>query len=173
MGSDMSSACGSYGIGDNYPVYCVSWNDVQDFIDGLNTKTGKTYRLPTEAEWEFAARGGNSSPNYKYSGSDNIDEVAWYWDNSGSSTQPVGTKAFNELGIYDMSGNVWEWVNDWYGSYSTSSVTNPLGPELGSYRVFRGGSWNYGARFCRVSYRHSNYPDDGYNDVGFRLAISH
>jgi uncharacterized repeat protein (TIGR02543 family) len=177
MGSLPSSISNSYGMGDNYPVYYVSWNDIQTFITTLNNMTGKKYRLPTEAEWEFAARGGNSgkNQNYKYSGSDNIDEVAWYSVNSGSKTHPVGEKAPNELGLYDMSGNVYEWVNDWYGSYSGSAVSNPTGPNTGSHRVGRGGSWYNDAWFCRVSFR-PNRPDGGpaYRAIilGFRLGLS-
>ena len=161
MGSLPSSISSSYGMGDNYPVYYVSWYDIQDFINELNAKTGKNYRLPTEAEWEFAARGGRSSKNYRYSGSDSIDEVAWYYGNSSSKTHPVGEKQPNELGIYDMSGNVWEWVSDWYGSnyYSSSPGSNPPGPTSGSYRVDRGGSWHNVAGDCRVANRGDYYPD--------------
>jgi len=129
--------------GENLPVENVSWDDAQEFIRKLNSITGKKYRLPTEAEWEFAARGGNNSKGYKYSGSDDINQVAWYDDNSGNRTYPVGQKAPNELGIYDMSGNVWEWCSDWYGDYPSGAVTNPTGPVNGSNRVFRGGSWDY------------------------------
>ena len=165
--------------GDNLPVECVSWDDVQEFLRKLNAMTGKRYRLPTEAEWEFAARGGNSSRGYKYSGSNNIDNVAWYTDNSGSRTHAVGTKSPNELGIYDMSGNVWEWCQDWYsGSYYGSSPrTNPQGPNSGSYselrgdcRVIRGGCWGNDAGDCRVSYRFRS-PNACYDYLGFRLAL--
>ena len=156
--------------GDNLPVENVSWNDIQEFIKKLNAQTGKKFRLPTEAEWEYAARGGNQSKGYKYSGSNSISEVAWYDGNSGDKTHPVGQKAPNELGIYDMSGNVYEWCQDWYGDYSSSSQTNPTGPSSGSYRVLRGGSWNYSARSCRVSDRGSGTPDSRRNNRGFRLA---
>jgi len=160
---------------DNLPVERVSWNQVKVFIDSLNRKTGKTYRLPTEAEWEYAARGGNNSKGYKYSGSDNIDNVAWYVDNNTEyGTKPVGTKSPNELGIYDMSGNVWEWVSDWYGPYSSDAQTNPTGPTTtGTYRVIRGGSWyDYdGGGYCRVSSRSIKSPDFSFNDLGFRLAL--
>ena len=149
MGSNPSSFTGS-GL---LPVEYVSWDDCQTFITKLNVLTGMQFRLPTEAEWEFAARGGNSSQGYKYSGSNNIDDVAWYGSNSNYNTHEVGTKAPNELGLYDMSGNVWEWCQDWYGSYSSSAQTNPTGPTSGSYRVFRGGGWGSIARACRVSYR--------------------
>ncbi len=156
---------------DNLPVEQVSWNDVQTFINTLNGKTGKRYRLPTEAEWEYAARGGGKSGGYKYSGGNNIDDVAWYKDNSGKSTHPAGAKSPNELGIYDMSGNVYEWASDWFGGYSSTAQTNPAGPASGSNRVIRGGGWFLDARRCRVSYRYYNHPDGSYNDLGFRLAL--
>ena len=159
--------------GDNLPVETVSWNDCQDFIRKMNALTGKNFRLPTEAEWEFAARGGNNSRGYKYAGSNNIGDVAWYDNNSGSKTHVVGTKSPNELGIYDMSGNVWEWCQDWYGSYSSASQTNPTGASSGSYRVLRGGSWNYSARDCRSSHRYCCTPvSRGYFSFGLRLVLS-
>ena len=158
--------------GDNLPVENVSWNEVQEFITRLNERTGQHYRLPTEAEWEYAARGGNQSKKYKYSGSNMILDVAWYADNSGSKTHPVGTKQPNELGIYDMSGNVWEWCYDWYGDYSSSSQTDPIGASSGSYRVNRGGSWGTDAGSVRVSDRYSIAPDFRYFSIGFRLARS-
>lgn len=170
----------SYFKGDlNRPVECVSWNDCQTFITKLNELTGKQFRLPTEAEWEFAARGGNLSQGYKYAGSNTIGDVAWYYDNSyalGSShpdygTHPVGTKAPNELGLYDMSGSVSEWCQDWSGSYSSESQTNPTGPASGSLRVYRGGSWSYYARYCRVSYRYDDDPSGTYFNFGLRLAL--
>ena len=160
----------SYDKGSRRPVEQVSWNDCQDFIRKLNELTGANFRLPTEAEWEFAARGGNSSRGYKYSGSNTLDEVAWYIKNSGSETHDVGTKSLNELGLYDMSGNVYEWGNDYYGSYSSSSQTNPKGPKQGSYRVCRGGCWYRFARYCRVSFRFSSTPDDRYFHIGLRLC---
>ena len=161
--------------GDNNPVEQISWNDCQEFIKKLNSLTGKNFRLPTEAEWEFAARGGNKSRGYKYSGSNTIDDVAWYAKNSGGNTgntYPVKTKQANELGIYDMSGNVWEWCQDWKGSYSSEAQTNPKGATTGSYRVNRGGSWRDNAVRCRSSYRNDRYPDLRYNYLGFRLALS-
>ena len=161
----------SYFKGDNLPVEFVSWNEVQEFLRKLNAMTGKRYRLPTEAEWEFAARGGNSSRGYKYSGSNSLGNVAWYYDNSGSGTHAVGTKSPNELGIYDMSGNVCEWCQDWNGSYSSSSQRNPKGPNSGSYRVYRGGSWNGNARSCRVSFRYHFTPGLRNNGIGFRLVL--
>ena len=157
--------------GDNLPVEQVSWNDVQEFLRKLNAMTGKRYRLPTEAEWEFAARGGNSSRGYKYSGSNSFGSVAWYYDNSGGRTHAVGTKSPNELGIYDMSGNVYEWCQDWYGGYSSSSQRNPKGPNSGSHRVVRGCCWSGDARFCRVSYRYYLTPVYRNNVLGFRLAL--
>ena len=159
--------------GDNLPVEQVSWNDCQTFINRLNSYTGRNFRLPTEAEWEFAARGGNYSRHYKYSGSNYISDVAWYGDNCGNRTHPVGTKQANELGLYDMSGNVWEWCSDWDGSYSSNSQSNPTGPNSGSNRVLRGGGWYIIAGGCRSSYRGCRTPGDRYRDLGFRLVLSH
>lgn len=161
----------SYFTGTNLPVEYVSWVDCQSFITKLNELTGKTFRLPTEAEWEYAARGGKKSKGYKYSGSNTIDNVAWYTSISSSKTHEVGTKSPNELGIYDMSGNVWEWCSDWYGSYSSSSQTDPTGPTSGSARVLRGGSWGNYARYCRVSLRDSTAPSSRGSDCGFRLVL--
>lgn len=158
--------------GDNLPVECVSWDDCQTFINRLNSYTGRNFRLPTEAEWEFAARGGNYSRHYKYSGSNYISDVAWYDGNSSNRTHPVGTKQANELGLYDMSGNVWEWCSDWYGSYSSYSQNDPTGPNSGSYRVNRGGSWRYGAWLCRSSCRFSSSPGLRFNFLGLRLVLS-
>ena len=161
----------SYFKGSNKPVEYVSWNDCYTFIEKLNQLTGKNFRLPTEAEWEYAARGGNKSQGYKYSGSNTIGNVAWYTDNSGGKTHDVKTKQANELGIYDMSGNVWEWCQDRYGSYSSGSQTNPTGPASGSSRVFRGGSWGDSARYCRVSNRDYYNPANRRNTFGFRLIL--
>jgi formylglycine-generating enzyme required for sulfatase activity len=158
--------------GDDLPVERVSWEEAQEFISRLNKATGKKYRLPTEAEWEYAARGGTKNRNYKYSGSNSIDEVAWYEDNSGDKTHPVGTKKANELGIYDMNGNIWEWCNDWYGNYDSSAQTNPVGALSGSYRVIRGGSWNYYAYGCRVANRLRYSPGFRNTRIGFRIACS-
>jgi formylglycine-generating enzyme required for sulfatase activity len=165
-----------YG-GDDSPVEGVSWDAAQEFIAKLKELSGMALRLPTEAEWEYAARGGNRSKGYKYSGSNNIDEVAWYWDNSGGieyGVRPIGTKAPNELGLYDMCGNVWEWVSDWYGEdyYRSAPQTNPQGPETGECRVLRGGWWGYKQGGCRVSSRGNLYPDAQFNFLGFRLALT-
>ena len=157
--------------GSDLPVECVSWDTCQEFIQKLNSLTGRNFRLPTEAEWEFACRGGINSRGYKYSGSNDIDNVAWYDGNSGDQTHPVGTKAPNELGIYDMSGNVWEWCSDWYADYTSNSQTNPKGPQSGSFRVGRGGSWNGRAGYCRSSYRCIINPAYRFGSLGLRLAL--
>ena len=167
MGSNLSKK----NYGDNYPVENVNWDDVQVFIKKLNEITGEKYRLPTEAEWEYAARGGNKNQGYIYSGSNNIYDVAWF-NLSEGEIMPVGAKQPNELGIYDMSGNVWEWCNDWYGKYSSSILNNPKGPSSGNKRVIRGGS-TYSAGWCsRVHYRTSSEPSRRNGQVGFRLALS-
>lgn len=170
MGNNPSSFKGS-----TKPVEKVSWDDCQTFISKLNNLLssqlgGKRFALPTEAQWEYAARGGKKSQGYKYAGSNSLSAVAWYTENSGKSTHNVGTKSPNELGLYDMSGNVWEWCQDWYGSYSSSSQSNPTGPSGGSYRVNRGGGWD-GAGYCCVLYR-SYYAPFYRNDcLGFRLVL--
>ena len=158
--------------GDNLPVERVSWYDCQEFISKLNSITGKTFRLPTEAEWEYAARGGKKSRGYQYSGSSNLSDVAWYKDNSGSKTHTVGSRQANELGIYDMSGNVWEWCQDCFGTYSNSSQVNPTGANSRSKRVIRGGCWYYSAGCCRSSYRDYNTPGSRFDNLGFRLVLS-
>ncbi len=173
----------SYFKGDNRPIENVSWNDIQKFLRKLNRKTGKKYRLPTEAEWEYAASGGHyfKQTGLSYSGSNNIDEVAWYIVNSRKKgylhkdygIHPVGQKKPNQLGLYDMCGNVWEWCSDWYGDsyYKNSSIKNPKGASNGHSRVLRGGSWNDRAYFCRLKSRWSlNYPRNNYNGIGFRLV---
>ncbi len=170
--SDGSKWSSTYGIGDNYPAYYISYNDVQEFITKLNDLTDMAFRMPTEAEWEYAAKGGRKSNGYTYAGSNTIDEVAWYTSNSGSKTHPVAQKKSNELGLYDMSGNVWEWCSDWYGSYSSSTVSDPVGASSGSNRVFRGGGWDNGATSCRVAFRHSSSPSYRCSSIGFRLALS-
>ncbi|MDR3328980.1 MAG: formylglycine-generating enzyme family protein [Prevotellaceae bacterium] len=174
MGSwpDSSSAPSPFlGAGDDYPAYGVSWKDAQKFIAKLNQLTGKRYRLPTEAEWEYAARGGSGAPATKYSGSDAIGDVAWHSGNSGSKAHAVGAKVANELGIYDMSGNVWEWCSDWYGSYGSAAQSNPTGASAGATRVLRGGSWSPGDANCRVADRAHDSPGYRSSAVGFRLAL--
>ena len=172
MGSNPSS----FIKGDNYPVEDVSWNDCQDFIRKLNNMLsselgGKRFSLPTEAQWEYAARGGKKSGHYKYAGSNNIGSVTWYGGHSGSRTHPVGQKVANELGLYDMSGNVYEWCQDWYGSYTGVSQTNPTGAASGSVRVLRGGSWITNEGSCRVSGRYKSPPDFRDGIRGLRLVL--
>lgn len=174
MGSNPSRYKGS-----RRPVEKVSWEDCQVFIRRLNQRTGKNFRLPTEAEWEYAARGGRKSNGYKYAGGSSIDDVAWYTKNSldkGSShpdygTHNVGTKRANELGLYDMSGNVYEWCQDWKVTYPSSSQTNPQGPSSGSDRVDRGGCWFSDAGDCRVSFRDGGTPSFRYDCLGLRLSL--
>ncbi len=160
----------------NRPVECVSWNDCQEFIKKLNLLTGENFRLPTEAEWEYAAQGGNKSQGYKYAGSNYIDEVAWHENNSNDdtdtkSTHPVKSKIANELGLYDMSGNVNEWCYDKFANYPTETQTNPTGATEGTHRVYRGGSFCSNEPLCRIKTRHNSPPDIYYTDLGFRLAI--
>ena len=161
--------------GDSRPVEQVSWNEAMAFCKKLNEQgkapRGWKFTLPTEAQWEFAARGGNKSKGYTYSGSNDVDDVAWYWENSGKETHTVRQKGANELDLYDMSGNVWEWCLDRYGSYSSGAVTDPQGQQDGSNRVLRGGGWNGIALYCRSAYRYGSYPDDRYFSGGFRLAL--
>ena len=175
MGSDEGWS-NDYGKGSNYPAYDVSYNEAVDFCKRLNELTDYKYgfRLPTEAEWEYAARGGKKSNGYKYSGSNNIDDVAWYVDNSGYVAHPVKSKKCNELGLYDMSGNLWEWCSDWYSSsyYSNSPSNNPTGPKSGDYRVLRGGGWSHGESGCRVADRYYCIPDCSIYLFGFRVASS-
>lgn len=181
----------SHFKGDDLPVESVSWDEVQEFLKKLNEKTGKKYRLPSEAEWEYAARGGQFSIGFEYAGSNDLNEVGWYWENSGDKplsgdwnwdkitanngkTHPVGQKKTNELGLYDLSGNVWEWCeDDWHNSYKLAPndgsawADNPRGP----FRVIRGGSWYGGSRDCRAAFRNFLGPDYRVNGVGFRLAL--
>ena len=167
---------------DQCPVERVSWNDIQEFLQKLNAQTGQKYRLPTEAEWEYAARGGQrgKANNYLYSGSNTIGEVAWYDGNAEQgnthgaekTTRPVGGKKPNELGLYDMSGNVYEWCSDWYGDdyYENSPQQNPRGPGEGTYRVLRGGGWGSSPRRCRAAPRNLSAPTSRNAGLGFRLA---
>ena len=156
----------------NHPVIHVSWNDAKAYCEWLSNKTSEIYRLPTEAEWEYAARGGNKSSNFKYSGSNIIGDVAWYTTNSDNKTHSIGKKAANELGLHDMSGNVWEWCNDWFDEnyYKNKAVIDPIGPASGSFRVFRGGSWLNLSDGCRVSDRYSYSPSLRYGYGGFRVV---
>ena len=168
-----SKAGGSnvYGTGPEYPMYYVSWEEAMDFCRQLSQKTGRKYTLPTEAQWEYAARGGKNPDGTKYAGRSSVDAAAWYYDNSGSSTHPVATKQPNALGLYDMSGNVWEWCSDWYSAgYAGYDTNNPQGPESGSYRVARGGSWSYNAGYCRVSNRDYGTPSRRNYVLGFRVV---
>ncbi len=157
--------------GGECPVERVSWKDVQVFIQKLNQQEGTDkYRLPTEAEWEYAARAGTTT-DYSFGDSDaDLDEYAWYYENSGEKTHPVGQKKPNPWGLYDMHGNVWEWCQDWYGDYPKGHVTDPTGPSRGSYRVIRGGSWGNGAYYCRSAERGDSSPAYRHFNVGFRLA---
>jgi formylglycine-generating enzyme required for sulfatase activity len=183
----------TFGVGANYPMYYVSWDDIVGTgsttgytINGVAYKTdgfcykltmavfgntnGSKFSLPTEAQWQYAAKGGRQTHNYTYSGSNTIGDVAWYYDNA-STSHAVGTKAANELGIYDMSGNVREWCSDWYGSTYPTGTNNPVGATSGSYRVTRGGSWDYGASDCTVSYRYNNTPTNRSIHLGFRVVL--
>jgi formylglycine-generating enzyme required for sulfatase activity len=176
MGSNPSSFS---NCGDDCPVEEVSWYDVQAFITEMNQRGEGTYALPTEAQWEYAARAGsttafaNGDITETGSGYDsNLDAMGWYNYNSGSVTHPVEQKQANAWGLYDMHGNVYEWCQDWYGSYSSDAVTDPDGPSSGSFRVYRGGSWNYDARYCRSANLDACSPYNGGNCLGFRLVLS-
>ena len=160
---------------DQCPVEQVSWDDVQEFLKKLNAQTGKKYRLPTEAEWEYAARGGAvaaaTGQYFIYAGSNDIGQVAWYRENAGSKTHPVGGKKANQLGIFDLAGNVWEWCSDWYGTYPTAAETDPKGAATGEFRVLRGGSWYFNAQYCRAANRNYLEPTLRLNSIGFRLVL--
>lgn len=158
--------------GEHLPVENVTWEQVQEFIALLNEKSSLHYRLPTEAEWEFAAKGGSCSENLIYSGYSVLGSCGWYYSNSESTTHEIGSKAPNELGIFDMSGNVREWCNDWLDYYSSTNENSPQGPSEGHVKVNRGGSYSTPAVNCRNTYRHSNYPYESAHDLGFRLALS-
>jgi formylglycine-generating enzyme required for sulfatase activity len=191
--SSIASANGwnTNGVGADYPMYYVSWSDAIEYCNRLSQKEGLTpyysgsgdaircnfaatgYRLPTEAEWEWAAKGGGKDlMMYIYSGSNNLDSVGWYDDNTGNTTHQVKTKTANSLGLYDMSGNVWEWCWDWYGAYPSGSITDPTGAASGSYRVIRGGCWSYDASDCRSVFRGGDGPSFRSCGLGFRVCRS-
>jgi sulfatase modifying factor 1 len=151
----------------------VSWENAVDYTKWLSAREGKTYRLPTEAEWEYAAKGGQKSKGYNYAGSDDLDAVAWYRKEESRCIAEVGQKQANELGLYDMSGNVWEWCSDWFDTfpYDNSSTQNPQGPNDGEFRVLRGGSWDSSARFCRTIFRNGYEPWNRGKNVEFRLVL--
>jgi formylglycine-generating enzyme required for sulfatase activity len=157
--------------GYNLPVETISWDDCQFFLQRLNQLTGKRYSLPTEAQWEFAARGGTQSKGYIYAGSNNVDEVAEYKGNNNNTTKPVGGKKPNELGLHDMSGNLWEWCQDWKSVYSTVPQSNPPGPSSGSLRVRRGGSWGNEGQRCRAAGRGYDSPSRRNYAIGFRVVL--
>jgi formylglycine-generating enzyme required for sulfatase activity len=162
----------SWGWNNKHPMVMVSWNDAVAYCNWLSDELNGDYRLPTEAEWEYAARGGKKNTSYIYAGSNDLDEVGWNQDNSGAQANSVMKKKPNELGLYDMSGNVWEWCRDWYEKeyYAKSPSTNPKGAATGSYRVLRGGGWYGPAAYCRVANRNYRTPDARFNDGGFRVV---
>jgi sulfatase modifying factor 1 len=162
----------SWGWNDKHPIVNVNYNDAVSYCNWLGEEYGGDWRLPTEAQWEFAARGGTKSQRFTYSGSNDLDEVAWYADNAGGKTQAVGRKKANELGLYDMNGNVWEWCEDWYGDYDATAQTNPKGATSDSRRVLRGGSWYRSATACRVANRDDNDPASRNGVSGFRVVLS-
>lgn len=161
----------NYGVGDEFPATYVTYSDCESFVSKLYLLSGLKFRLPTEAEWEYAARGGKQSQGTLYSGSDNPDEVAWHQGNAGNVLHRPGSLRPNELGLYDMSGNIWEWCSDWYGAYSADAQTNPTGPSNGNRRVVRGGSFSYEAPYSRVSQRNSLARDYRSFVTGFRVVI--
>ena len=177
MGTDISrqkhlaGAAAYYGVGGNYPMYYITWEEAVEFCNRLSRRTGKKYSLPTEAEWEYAARGGQAGETTRYAGSDDLKRVAWYFENSPSATHPVGSKKPNKLGLYDMSGNVWEWCQDWYGdTYDESDTDNPAGPASGTFRVSRGGGSGSEESDCRVYRRSGNHPGFRLSANGFRVV---
>ena len=159
-----------FGVGDNYPMYYVNWFEAKEFCVKLSEKTGKKYVLPSEAQWEFAARGGNKSKHYKYSGGNDLKAVAWYTDNSNKKTHPVGTKTPNELGLYDMTGNVYEWCEDWYGLYGRENEEPDPDDPMRDLRVDRGGCWYESDYECRISYRDNFIPEYAHEGLGFRVV---
>ena len=162
----------AWGWIDNHPIINVSWDEAVAYCKWLSGQTGKKYRLPTEAEWEFAARGGNKSNGFLFAGGQSVYMYGWFEDNSNATTQPVAKKRPNELGLYDMSGNAWEWCHDWWGAYKNKAETNPQGPDGDAFfKVLRGGSWNFGFNDCRVGTRDFFSPDGHHNDFGFRVVM--
>ncbi|MBQ0115089.1 MAG: formylglycine-generating enzyme family protein [Bacteroidales bacterium] len=155
---------------NNLPVENLDWNDCQKFVEKLSSLTGKKFRLPTEAEWEYAARGGNKASGHQFMGSDILEEVAWFGNNSGGKPHPVASKKPNELGLYDMAGNVWEWCSDFWSRYRCNHQIDPTGPESGEEYVCRGGDWESLSRRCRASYRDRTYPDDTAR-MGLRIVL--
>lgn len=161
----------NYGIGPDCPMFYINWEEAREFCRLLSQKTGKTYTLPTEAQWEYAARGGANSNGYMYGGSHDINEAAWYVTNSNSAPHIIGTKSPNEIGLYDISGNVEEWCQDWYdGHYSNYDICNPVGALTGAKRVTRGGSWSQSSNCCKVSHRGAHASGDRYDNLGFRIV---
>jgi len=168
------------GEGDYYPIYYINYEECEQFCEKLNQllykqlPQGYEFSLPTEAQWEYAARGGKKSKNYTYSGSNDITKVAWYNDNCNETIHEIGAKNKNELGIYDMCGNLWEWCGDWFNLdyYRQSPSTDPTGPDYGYYRILRGGSWRSTAQGCRVSFRYIRPPNERGDNYGFRLALT-
>lgn len=156
--------------GDDYPVERVSWDDAQEFIKKLSRMDGRQYRLPTEAEWEYACRAGTTTPFWTGDSDADLAQAGWYGGNSGKKTHPVGRKEPNAFGLYDMHGNVWEWCSDWFGDYPADSVTDPIGPSTGYNRVLRGGGWLSDAGYCRSACRLHVSPADRFNDLGFRMV---
>ena len=177
MGTDISrqkhlaGAAAFYGVGGNYPMYYITWDEAVEFCNRLSRRTGKHYSLPTEAEWEYAAKGGHAGDTTRYAGSDDVARVAWYFGNSHSATHPVGSKKPNKLGIYDMSGNVCEWCQDWYAdTYDETVSDNPTGPSSGTFRVCRGGGSGFDESECRVVKRSYNHPGFRLSAGGFRVV---
>ena len=167
MGNNPSTFSGC----DDCPVENISWQDASAFCKQLSRLTGKKYSLPTEAQWEYAARGGSKGKRQMYAGSDKIAEVSWYSANADKRTHEVGTKKPNELGIYDLSGNVWEWCSDWYGGYTSAEQTNPQGASDRTTRVLRGGGWRDDAQNCRTAFRGNSAPTFNNSNIGFRVVL--
>ncbi len=174
MGTTMQKHYLTYayaGLSPEYPMYYVSREDAMAFCKRLSEQTGKYFTLPTEAQWEYAARGGNKHEKAKYAGGNTLSEVAWYSANSNNATHLYGMKKANALGLYDMSGSVWEWCKDYYGKYDVNDTINPQGPVSGTNGVFRGGSWSSSENYCRVSFRSYDLPTMQYDNLGFRVVM--